>query len=163
MVLDGEDETGAHPEFKREAIALLESSGRPNTSDGGTGGRFSKTRRFVRGCRPRRRSRHLRHLACGSGGCTTGSSSVRVGNPHFTPTSASWSNLAKGWYALLTRRCLQRGIFQSTDALEAAIAANIDLANADSSPFTWIRSANAILASVGRFCQQTSNSDHHAV
>ena len=55
---------------------------------------------------------------------------------HFTPTSASWLNMAKGWFALLTRRCLQRGVLQSTDALEAAIATYIDHTNADPKPFT---------------------------
>ena len=79
---------------------------------------------------------------------------------HFTPTSASWLNMVEGWFALLTRRCLQRGVFQSTDALEAAIAAYIAHTNAEPRPFTWTKSADAILASVGRFCQRTANSGH---
>ena len=36
---------------------------------------------------------------------------------HFTPTSASWLNMVEGWFALLTRRCLQRGACNSTNAL----------------------------------------------
>ena len=36
---------------------------------------------------------------------------------HFTPTSASWLNMVEGWFALLTRRRLQRGVFTSTDHL----------------------------------------------
>ena len=79
---------------------------------------------------------------------------------HFTPTSASWLNMVEGWFALLTRRCLQRSVFQSTDALEAAIADYIEHTNAEPRPFTWTKSADTILASVGRFCQRTSNSDH---
>ncbi|MFC7739097.1 IS630 family transposase, partial [Roseomonas sp. GCM10028921] len=63
-------------------------------------------------------------------------------------------------FSLLTRRCLQRGAFASTDALEAAIHAYIDRTNAEPKPFTWTKSADDILASVGRFCQRTSNSDH---
>lgn len=42
---------------------------------------------------------------------------------HFTPTSSSWLNLVEGWFSLLTRRCLQRGAFASTDALKTAIQA----------------------------------------
>ena len=38
---------------------------------------------------------------------------------HFIPTSSSWLNLVESWFSLLARRCLQRGAFSSTDALEA--------------------------------------------
>lgn len=79
---------------------------------------------------------------------------------HFTPTCASWLNLIEGWFSLLTRRCLQRGAFASTDALKAAIQAYIDRSNAEPKPFIWTKSADDILASIGRFCQRTSNSDH---
>ena len=79
---------------------------------------------------------------------------------HFTPTSASWLNMVEGWFALLTRRCLQRGAFASTDALSAAIHAYIDHTNAEPRPFRWTKTADDILASIGRFCQRTSNSGH---
>jgi transposase len=79
---------------------------------------------------------------------------------HFTPTSASWLNLVEGWFALLTRRRLQRGVFTSTTDLKAAIHAYIDQTNAEPKPFVWTKSADTILASIGRFCQRTSNSDH---
>jgi transposase len=79
---------------------------------------------------------------------------------HFTPTSASWLNLVEGWFALLARRQLQRGVFTSTADLEAAIHAYIAQTNADPTPFVWTKTADAILASIGRFCQRTSNSDH---
>ena len=78
---------------------------------------------------------------------------------HFTPTSASWLNLVEVWFALLTRRRLQRSVFTSTADLETAIQAYIDQTNADPKPFIWTKSADAILASVGRFCQRISNSD----
>jgi transposase len=79
---------------------------------------------------------------------------------HFTPTSASWLNLVEGWFSLLTRRCLQRGAFASTDALQAAIQGYIDRTNAEPKPFIWTKSADDVLASIGRFCQRTSNSNH---
>ena len=79
---------------------------------------------------------------------------------HFTPTGASWLNLVECWFALLTRRRLQRGAFTGTGDLEAAIHAYIDETNADPKPFIWTKSADDILASVARFCLRTSNSDH---
>jgi transposase len=79
---------------------------------------------------------------------------------HFTPTSASWLNLVEVWFALLTRRRLQRGVFTSTADLEAAIQTYIDQTNDEPKPFHWTKSADVILASVGRFCQRISNSDH---
>ena len=45
---------------------------------------------------------------------------------HFTPTRASWLNLVECWFALLSRRRLERGVFTSTDELETAIHAYID-------------------------------------
>ena len=82
------------------------------------------------------------------------------GRRHFTPTSASWLNLVECWFALLSRRHLERGAFTSTGDLEAAILAYIAKTNADPKPFVWTRTADAILASVARFCMWTSNSDH---
>ena len=78
----------------------------------------------------------------------------------FTPTSGSWLNLVEAWFAILTRRRLERGVFTSTAELEHAIHAYIDQTNTDPKPFIWTKSADAILASVGRFCQRTCNSDH---
>jgi transposase len=79
---------------------------------------------------------------------------------HFTPTSASWLNLVEGWFALLARRQLRRGVFTGTAELEAAIHAYIAQTNAEPKPFVWTKTADAILANIGRFCQRTSNSDH---
>jgi transposase len=79
---------------------------------------------------------------------------------HFTPTSASWLNLVEGWFSILTRRCLQRGTFVSTDSLKAAIQDYIDQTNRNPKPFVWTKSADEILASVKRFCQRTLNSRH---
>ena len=79
---------------------------------------------------------------------------------HFTPTSASWLNLVECWFALLSRRRLERGAFASTDDLEGAIHAYIAETNADPKPFVWTKTADDILASVARFCQRTSNSAH---
>ena len=79
---------------------------------------------------------------------------------HFTPTSASWLNLVECWFALLSRRQLERGAFTSTSDLEQAILAYITATNANPKPFTWTKTADHILASVARFCNRISNSDH---
>ncbi len=64
------------------------------------------------------------------------------------------------WFALLTRRRLRRGAFQGTAELGAAIRAYIQENNKQPKPFMWTKTADAIFASVGRFCQRTSNSNH---
>jgi len=79
---------------------------------------------------------------------------------HFTPTSASWLNLVECWFALLTRRRLERGVFASTADLEAAIQAYIAGTNTNPTPFVWTRTADDILASVARSCRRISNSGH---
>jgi transposase len=79
---------------------------------------------------------------------------------HFTPTSASWLNLVECWFAVLSRRRLARGAFTGTEDLERAIRAYIAATNAAPKPFVWTKAADQILASVGRFCQRISNSDH---
>ncbi len=79
---------------------------------------------------------------------------------HFTPTSASWLNLVECWFALLSRRHLERGASTSTGDLEAAIHAYIAETNANPKPFVWTKTADNILANVARFCLRTSNSDY---
>jgi hypothetical protein len=66
----------------------------------------------------------------------------------------------EGWFSLLTRRCLQRGVFPSTAALETAIQAYIDQTNSQPKPFVWAKTADEILHSIKNFCQRTSYSDH---
>lgn len=79
---------------------------------------------------------------------------------HFTPTSASWLNLVECWFALLSRRRLERAAFTSTGDLKAAILAYIAETNSKPKPFVWTKPADDLLASVARFCQRTSNSYH---
>ena len=85
---------------------------------------------------------------------------------HFTPTplipfgAQPWLNLVECWFALLSRRRLERGAFTGTDDLEAAIHAYIAETNAKPKPFIWTKTADDLLSSVARFCQRTSNSNH---
>jgi hypothetical protein len=67
--------------------------------------------------------------------------------------------LVECWFALLTRRRLERGAFTSTEDLEAAIQSYIAETNCHSKPFVWTKAAIDVLANVARLCQRTSNSD----
>ena len=77
---------------------------------------------------------------------------------HFTPTGASWLNQVERWFALLTQRQIRRGVHRSTRALEAAIMEYIAVVNEHPTPFVWTKPADAILASVERFCRRISDS-----
>ena len=85
---------------------------------------------------------------------------------HLTPTSASWLNQVERFFALITERKIRRGIYQSVAALKADIRTFIDAHNTNPKPFTWIKSADQILASIKRFClrntpiKRTSGSGH---
>ena len=69
---------------------------------------------------------------------------------HFTPTSASWLNAVEGFFATLTRRRLQRGVFGSIVELQAAINRYIAEHNLDPKPFVWTADPNRIVAAVKR-------------
>lgn len=70
---------------------------------------------------------------------------------HFTPTSASWLNAVETWFSALERRALRRGSFTSVGDLKASIQAYVREHNAhQAKPFTWTKTAEAILASVDR-------------
>ena len=79
---------------------------------------------------------------------------------HFTPTSASWLNQVERWFSTLTERQIRRGTHRSTRQLEDAIRDYLEINNADPKPFIWTKSADAILASIERFCLRISNSPH---
>jgi transposase len=69
---------------------------------------------------------------------------------HFTPTSCSWLNAVEGFFAKLSRRRLQRGVFRSVVDLQAAINRFVAETNADPKPFTWTADPDKIIASVRR-------------
>lgn len=69
---------------------------------------------------------------------------------HFTPTSCSWLNAVEGYFAKLDRQSLKRGVFESVDALKAAIASHLAETNADPKPFVWTAKPSAILKKIAR-------------
>ena len=69
---------------------------------------------------------------------------------HFTPTSCSWLNAVEGFFAKLTKRRLQRGVFRSIAELQAAINRFVDEANDNPKPFVWTADPDKIIAAVRR-------------
>jgi transposase len=69
---------------------------------------------------------------------------------HFTPTSASWLNAVKTFFAKLTRRRLRRGSFPPLVALQEAINRFVAEANEDPRPFVWTAKPDAIVEKVRR-------------
>jgi transposase len=79
---------------------------------------------------------------------------------HFTPTSASWMNQVETWFGILTTRAIRRGSFRSVKELVAMIDAFTRQWNEGSSPFTWVKTADEILAKAVRKPRATSESGH---
>jgi transposase len=72
---------------------------------------------------------------------------------HFIPTHSSWLNMVEGWFSLLSKRKLTRGVHRSTQALERDINDFIGANNDDPTPFVWTKSADQILESLRRYCE----------
>jgi transposase len=64
---------------------------------------------------------------------------------HFTPTSASWINAVEGFFSIITRRRIRRGVFTSVAHLQDAIRRYIQDHNRSSKPFVWTKPAKTIL------------------
>ena len=69
---------------------------------------------------------------------------------HFTPTSASWLNAVEGFFSVITRRRIRRGVFHSIVDLQAAINRYIREHNQDPKPFVWTKTADAIIDKLSR-------------
>ncbi len=79
---------------------------------------------------------------------------------HFTPTSASWLNQVETWFGILTRQAIRRGSFGSVKELVAMIDTFTAQWNDGASPFTWVKTADEILAKAVRKRPATSDSGH---
>jgi transposase len=79
---------------------------------------------------------------------------------HFTPTYSSWLNEVERWFAELTRRQLDRGVFCSVEALICALEAWIEGWNKDPHPFVWTKTADDILGKIARYCGRISGPGH---
>ena len=79
---------------------------------------------------------------------------------HYTPTYSSWLNQVERWFAYLTTDLLQRGDHRSVHALEADIRGWIRIWNDDPKPFVWTKTAEDILARLGRLLQRINGAEH---
>ena len=104
-----------------------------------------------------RHPRQLRRPQAPQGPCLARSSPPL--DLHFTPTSCSWANAVETFFATLTRRRLQRGVFPSLVDPQAAINRYLDEHNRTSKPFVWTADPDRIIAKVHRG-YQTLASDH---
>ena len=79
---------------------------------------------------------------------------------HFTPTYSSWINQVERLFAEVTRELLQRSDHRSVQALEKDLRGWVAAWNENPKPFIWTKSAEQILASLGRFLQRTNGPGH---
>ena len=79
---------------------------------------------------------------------------------HFTPTSASWMNQVETWFGILSLQAIRRGSFDGVRALTAAIERFTRLLNAGAWPFTWVKTADEILAKAVRETQDDPGGRH---
>jgi transposase len=79
---------------------------------------------------------------------------------HFTPTSASWMNQIEIWFGILTRQAVRRGSFSSVKDLTSAIDEFTRQWNDGATPFTWIKTADQILAKATRKPKENSGAGH---
>jgi len=65
---------------------------------------------------------------------------------HFTPTSASWTNMVEIWFSMLTNQQVRRGVYHDVPELIAAIEHFIDGYNERAKPFVWTKTPEQILS-----------------
>lgn len=82
--------------------------------------------------------------------CRTGLKRHKHFHLHFIPTSSSWLNLVKRFFASITEDAIRRGVFKSVADLEATITDYLANHNATSKPFVWTKPADVILTKVQR-------------
>jgi transposase len=79
---------------------------------------------------------------------------------HFTPTYSSWLNQVERWFGLLTDKKLRRGAHRSIHAQEKDIRDWIANWNDNPKPFTWTKSADAILERLNLYLQRIPGAGH---
>jgi len=79
---------------------------------------------------------------------------------HFTPTYSSWINQVERFFGFITADLLVRSDHRSVQALEKDIRAWVNAWNDNPRPFIWTKSADEILASLGRLLKRTSGAGH---
>ena len=75
---------------------------------------------------------------------------------HFVPMYSSWLNQVERWFTLITQRAIRRGSFRSVKELTAKIDQFVSKYNKTAKPFTWVATADSILAKIDCLCQRIS-------
>lgn len=75
---------------------------------------------------------------------------------HFTPTYSSWINQVERLFAEVTRDLLQRSDHRCVQALEKDLRSWVSTWNENPKPFIWTKTADQILAALGRLLQRTT-------
>jgi hypothetical protein len=70
-------------------------------------------------------------------------------------------NAVEGFFAILTKRRLKRGVFRSITDLQAAINRFLEEHNRQSKPFTWTVDPDKIIAAVRRGHQALDSIHSH--
>ena len=78
----------------------------------------------------------------------------------FSPYLYPARNQVERFFALITQRAIRRGSFESTADLVKKIDRYIHTHNANSQPFVWTATADAILQKLARLCQRISGTEH---
>lgn len=79
---------------------------------------------------------------------------------HFTPTYSSWINQVERLFAEVTRDLLQRSDHRSVQALEKDLREWMATWNENPKPFIWTKTAEEILASIGRLLKRITGPGH---
>jgi hypothetical protein len=69
-------------------------------------------------------------------------------------------NQVETWFGILTRQAIRRGSFENVRVLTAAIERFTREWNAGATPFTWVKTADEILAKAVRKPQADSGARH---
>ena len=69
-----------------------------------------------------------------------------------TTTLRNAGAVVESFFSLLSRRKLKRGVHRSTLALEKDIRGFLDGHNDDPAPYVWTKTADQILGSLQRYC-----------
>ena len=79
---------------------------------------------------------------------------------HFTPTYSSRIIQVERWFGLLAERQVRRGFHHSVRALDDASRVYLKANNEHPKPFTWVKTADQILAGIACFYVATSEAGH---
>ena len=82
--------------------------------------------------------------------CDVGWRATRAGRSISPRPRASWLNAVEGFFAILAKRRLKRGVFRSVVDLQAAINRFLEDHNAHAKPFQWVADPDTIIAAVRR-------------